>query len=564
MPMLQESMDTEALRRAVALSADRLLADWGPRRPRLALVLGSGWGALAEGLEDPMDRSYADLPAFPRLAIHGHAGRVRLGRLPGSDVEVMVLMGRQHAYEHGQADAMRGAVLTVQAVGCDAVILTNAAGAVRTEGPQALQTGDLMLLSDHLNLAQRSPLVNWSHGNRFVDMAHAYDPQLRAVARAAAQAMAQEPGERVLQEGIYAWVLGPQFETPAEVRMVRQLGADAVGMSTVPETIMARHAGLRVLGLSLMTNLAAGLSSEALSHAHTLAGASAHEGRARAVLERVIRAVDGELRTERARMALRCLDLTSLNDDDTPETIAALCAKALGPAGRPAAVCVWPRFVAQARAALPADVGVAAVVNFPSGDEPVETVVAQSRAVVADGASEVDLVLPWKALMAEPPDAVARDAAATLVRAVRTAVPTATLKLIIESGALHTPERIAQACAIGLEAGVDFLKTSTGKHATGATPEAATAMLQCIAAQGPAALAVGFKASGGVRTVDEAGRYAALVRQHLGPEAVGPARLRFGASGLLGDIERQLLRSGQGSGDASAGGDASSAAAARY
>lgn len=248
-----------------------------------------------------------------------------------------------------------------------------------------------------------------------------------------------------------------------------------------------------------------------------------------------------------ARIALACLDLTSLNDGDTPAAISALAAKAAGPAlgeGRPAALCVWPRFVAQARAAAPAGVAVAAVANFPEGSLDVARAVADTQAIVAAGGHEVDLVLPWRALMAG-------DAAgpAAVVQAVRAACPGQRLKLIIESGELATPALIAQASAIGLDAGVDFLKTSTGKTATGATPEAARVMLQAIAlhqAAHPGGPAVGFKASGGIRSVADAALYIALVREILGEGALNPRRLRFGASGLLGDIERVFTGRGAG------------------
>lgn len=241
-----------------------------------------------------------------------------------------------------------------------------------------------------------------------------------------------------------------------------------------------------------------------------------------------------------ARTALACLDLTSLNDGDTPAAIAALAAKARGPAGQPAALCVWPRFVAQARAEAPAGVAVAAVANFPDGSLDLARAVADTQAIVAAGGDEVDLVLPWPALMAG--DAAG---AAAVVRAVRAACPGRVLKLIIESGELATPAQIAQASAIGLDAGVDFLKTSTGKTPTGATPQAARVMLQAIAAH-PRGAAVGFKASGGIRTVADAAVYIALVREILGDAALTPSRLRFGASGLLGDIERVLTGAGAG------------------
>ena len=251
-------------------------------------------------------------------------------------------------------------------------------------------------------------------------------------------------------------------------------------------------------------------------------------------------------RPDDARLALACLDLTSLNDADDAASIDALCRKARGPAGRPAAVCVWPRFVAQARAALPAGVRVAAVANFPAGGSDVAAAVADARAIVDAGGDEVDLVLPWRAL--QQGDAAS---ATALVTAVRAACAGRTLKLIIESGDLATPALIDQASRIGLDAGVDFLKTSTGKTATGATPEAARVMLQAIADH-PRGAAVGFKASGGIRRVADAAVYIALVRQILGVSPLGPARLRFGASGLLADIE--ALLAGQGAGNTSAPG----------
>lgn len=239
--------------------------------------------------------------------------------------------------------------------------------------------------------------------------------------------------------------------------------------------------------------------------------------------------------TDAARLALACLDLTSLNEGDDDSAIDALCAKAVGAPGRGAvaAVCVWPRFVARARAALPLSIRVAAVANFPAGDLDLGLALGDAQAVLAAGGDEVDLVLPWRALRGGR-----HSDAAGLVRAVRDACVGKTLKLIIESGELDVAE-IDRACAIGLDAGVDMLKTSTGKTAHGASPEAARRMLAAIAAH-PRAAQVGFKASGGVRSVADALGYARLLRQALGQAALGPARLRFGASGLLADIEARL------------------------
>ncbi|MBL8289146.1 MAG: purine-nucleoside phosphorylase, partial [Rubrivivax sp.] len=269
-PAPAPAANRDEARRAVQASARRLLA--GGRRPVIAVLLGSGWGPFAEVLREPLVIPYAELPAFPALAVGGHAGRVTLGRVGRH--EVAVLAGRQHAYETGRADGMTGAVRTLAAAGVKVLVQTNAAGSLTP----ALPPGSTMLVSDHLNLSQASPLFGEAGDDRFVSMVNAYDGALREGARAAVRSLAggSSTGDAgcadlaTIGEGVYAWFLGPQFETPAEIRMCQLLGAQAVGMSTVPETIAARHAGLRVLAVSLLTNMAAGLSDERLSHAHTL------------------------------------------------------------------------------------------------------------------------------------------------------------------------------------------------------------------------------------------------------------------------------------------------------
>jgi purine-nucleoside phosphorylase len=259
----------------IAASAATLRATG--RAPRIAVVLGSGWSGLTGWMEDAVEVPYAELPAFPRPTVGGHAARVVLGRI--GPHEVVLLAGRKHAYEGGRADGMNGAIRTLAALGVQILVLTNAAGSLYP----ALPPGGLMLISDHLNLPQLSPLWEERDDRRFVDMTDAYDPALRARALAAASKVGVE-----LHEGVYAWVIGPQFETPAEIRMLRTLGADAVGMSTVPETIVARHAGLHVLGLSMVTNMAAGMGAEQLSHAHTLRQAQAASERACAALAAIV------------------------------------------------------------------------------------------------------------------------------------------------------------------------------------------------------------------------------------------------------------------------------------
>ncbi|HEY6135154.1 MAG TPA: purine-nucleoside phosphorylase [Rubrivivax sp.] len=247
------------LQAAVTTSAALIRQRAGDRLPRIAVLLGSGWAGVADAVKDAVDIPYHELPAFPVLGVGGHAGLLRLGTLGGQNV--MVLSGRKHAYETGDASVMKGVIRTLAALGCEVLLQTNAAGSL----DPALRPGALMLVTDHLNIVQRSPLFDEPADGRFVSMADAYDPLLRAQAHATA-ARAGMP----LDEGVYAWVMGPQFETPAEIRMLQVLGAQAVGMSTVPETILARHAGMHVLALSMITNMACGLSEEVLSHFHTL------------------------------------------------------------------------------------------------------------------------------------------------------------------------------------------------------------------------------------------------------------------------------------------------------
>jgi len=236
-----------------------------------------------------------------------------------------------------------------------------------------------------------------------------------------------------------------------------------------------------------------------------------------------------------AKIALACLDLTSLNETDTEADIAKLCQRAQGPFGPVAAVCVWPRLAAFARTQLPAHTGVAAVANFPHGLTHIDAAVRDTQQIVQAGAQEVDVVLPYLALIAGDDSSVA-----CLLTAVRQACPGLLLKVILETGELKTPELIVRASQLALDAGANFLKTSTGKTLVNATPEAARVMLGAIAASPTGKNCVGFKASGGIRTVQEAIVYEAIVSHYLGEDALSPSRFRIGASSLLGDIEAVL------------------------
>ena len=236
--------------------------------PTAGIVLGSGLGGLADDLEDEVAIPFDDLPGWPAATAPGHVGRLLLGRLAGTPV--VMLQGRFHVYEGNDPGLVVQPVLLFGRLGAEVVVLTNAAGGV----DQALAPGALMVITDHLNLTGRTPLLGQNAdeiGERFVDLVGAWDPALRAALLAAGAAE-----DVPLTEGVYAGLLGPQYETPSEVRMLRTLGADAVGMSTVLECIAARWAGLRVCGVSLVTNAGAGYTGEPLTHEEVLlAGAEA-------------------------------------------------------------------------------------------------------------------------------------------------------------------------------------------------------------------------------------------------------------------------------------------------
>lgn len=242
-------------------AADVLVERFGSR-PRVGVVLGSGLGAVADAVSNPVVVGYEDLPGFPRPTVAGHAGRAVLGEISG--VPVAVLQGRAHVYEGGPMEALRMPVRALRAAGAEILVLTNAAGSLRPEvGP-----GRLMAITDHINLTGINVLVGPNDeavGPRFPPMAAAYDPELLAELRGAADSLGI-----ALAEGVYLAVSGPSFETPAEIRAFARLGADAVGMSTVHETTVARHCGLRVVAVSVITNLAEGLSDVPLSHEQTL------------------------------------------------------------------------------------------------------------------------------------------------------------------------------------------------------------------------------------------------------------------------------------------------------
>jgi len=248
------------------------------REPKLGIVLGSGLGGLAARIDDAIAIDYRDLPGFPVPSVEGHAGRLVIGRLGGT--EVACLQGRVHLYEGHPARAVVPLVRTLRLIGCDLYLATNAAGALDVDA----KPGSLMLIVDHINLQGSNPLVganDEAFGPRFPPMTGAYDAELCARLRADARALGI-----ALREGVYMALVGPCFETPAEIRAWQRLGANAVGMSTVPEVIVARHCGMRCAAISVLTNLGAGLADEHLSHEQTLAFAAKAAGDLERLVER--------------------------------------------------------------------------------------------------------------------------------------------------------------------------------------------------------------------------------------------------------------------------------------
>jgi purine-nucleoside phosphorylase len=249
----------------------------------IAVVLGSGLGDYVEALTDAEHIDYKDIPHFPESTVPGHKGRWHTGMLYGK--RVCMMQGRFHAYEGYDLKEVTLPVRVMQKLGVKTLIVTNAAGGVNLN----FNAGDLMLINDVINLSGKNPLTGPNldeFGPRFPDMSRALDRELQALALSTAEKLGIP-----LQQGVYSWLNGPTFETPAEIRMVRTLGADAVGMSTVPEIIVARHGGMRVLGISCITNMAAGVMDQPLNHEEVMAMGDKVKGTFRALLDGIIEAM---------------------------------------------------------------------------------------------------------------------------------------------------------------------------------------------------------------------------------------------------------------------------------
>ncbi|MBB4952915.1 purine-nucleoside phosphorylase [Agrobacterium vitis] len=261
-------------------AADLLIDRLNGLLPRIAIVLGSGLGGLVDEIEDAIAIPYSELPGFPEGGVSGHVKQLVAGTLGG--VPVIMLAGRVHYYEQGDASAMRLPLEVLAAVGVTTLILTNAAGSLRADMPP----GSVMQISDHINFSGFNPLIGEPTDARFVGMTQAYDVDLIEAMR---QAATDE--DIALSSGVYMWFSGPSFETPAEIRMARLLGADAVGMSTVPEVILARFLGLKVAAASVITNFGAGMTGAELSHDETKDMAPVGGQRFATILKRMLKSL---------------------------------------------------------------------------------------------------------------------------------------------------------------------------------------------------------------------------------------------------------------------------------
>jgi purine-nucleoside phosphorylase len=270
-----------AIRETVALIRARCR-----QQPALGLILGSGLGAYADSFRDSIVIRFGDLPHFPSSTVSGHSGNLIIGSIEG--VHAVALQGRAHLYEGYSMAEVAFPARVLGSLGIRRLIVTNAAGGINT----AFEPGDLMLITDHINLMGTNPLVglNWDElGPRFPDMSEAYDEAMRGIALEIARRK-----KITLRQGIYIGVRGPSYETPAEIRMCRTLGADAIGMSTIPEVIVANHMGVRVLGISCITNMAAGILPQKLTHEGALDTAEKASGKLQSLLQGIIPLLAGE------------------------------------------------------------------------------------------------------------------------------------------------------------------------------------------------------------------------------------------------------------------------------
>ncbi len=248
------------LQKIMNKSCSKIIKDINPDfKPTVSIILGSGLGQFTEQIKNKNEILYKDLPGFPETSVKGHSGKLVFGSI--GETQALVFQGRSHYYEKGDCNSMRGPIETIKSLGCNSLIITNSSGGINSE----YEPGDVILIHDHINLTGLSPLIGQSGSSKFIDMSKTYDLQQRKIFMDIAKEKNFE-----LREGVYVWFSGPNFETPAEIKMAKILGANVVGMSTIPEVILGRYYGLKISVLSLITNMAAGVGDETLSHDLTI------------------------------------------------------------------------------------------------------------------------------------------------------------------------------------------------------------------------------------------------------------------------------------------------------
>jgi purine-nucleoside phosphorylase len=477
-------------------------------KPQIAVILGSGLGALADEVAVDAVFPYSEIPGFPVSTVAGHAGRLVIGTLAGKKVAVM--QGRFHYYEGYRMSLVVFPVRVMHALGVNSLIVTNAAGGLNPD----FNPGEVMLITDHINAMGNNPLIGPNEdefGPRFPDMTYAYAPDLRALALNVAKR-----AEIPLRQGVYVATSGPTFETPAERRHFRIIGGDAVGMSTVPEVIAANHAGIRILGLSAITNKATGdPDQQADSHEEVLAMAKVAGGKLVHLVRQVIAALPVldyvkpnqlvELINEDATRIAQIIDHTLLKPETTAQQITQLCQEALQ--YNFASVCINPIHVKHAVEHLQgSSVKVCTVIGFPLGALKAEDKIRETEQAIEDGASEVDMVINLGALKEGNDGLVQRD----ITGVVKAAHGRGVLCKVIIEAALLTHEEKIRVCQSAQKAGADFVKTSTGFSSGGATVEDVALMRQTV---GPN---MGVKASGGIRTLADAKRMIAAGANRIG------------------------------------------------
>ncbi len=461
-------------------------------RPQLAVILGSGLGSLADEVVKDAEFPYSEIPGFLETTVTGHAGRLILGSLEGKNVVMM--QGRFHYYEGHPMTQIIFPIRVLHSLGARTLVVTNSAGGLNPE----FEPGDVMLITDQINVMGANPLVGANEveiGPRFPDMTYCYAHDLQALTRQIAGGLGIP-----LRQGVYAAVSGPTYETRAERRYLRIIGGDAVGMSTVPEVTAANHAGMRVLGLSAITNKATGdVDQEPDSHDQVLAMAEIAGTKLVRLVRHVIRAMPAleyinhddlarliELNPERIA---EIIDHTLLKPDATSQQITQLCNEAKEHSF--ASVCINPIHVPHAVSLLAGSrVKVGTVIGFPLGAVSVEDKIREAEQAIDDGATEIDMVINIGAVKERNNKLVEREISGVVNTAHSQGVM---CKVIIEAGLLTTEEK-ERVSLLAKRAGADYVKTSTGFTAGGATVEDVSLMRQTV---GPN---MGVKAAGGIRT----------------------------------------------------------------